>query len=138
MTKKEKEGLRQEAIAKLKDLLFVGDRVYTVLKHRSSSGMTRHISCYITNEREIRDITWAVADILGYRISDRTGGMVVGGGGMDMGYHVVYSLSRVLFTAGFHCIGNGCPSNDHVNGDKNYKHSNLHKDGGYALRHSWL
>lgn len=42
------------------------------------------------------------------------------GCGMDMGFHLVYSLSRVLFSpkqGGFECLGIGhyCPSNDHSN-----------------------
>lgn len=46
--------------------------------------------------------------------------------------------------AGFECIGQNedrsksCPSNDHVNGDRNYSPDHIHSDGGYALRHRWL
>jgi hypothetical protein len=58
----------------------------------------------------------------------------MGGAGMDMGFALVYNLSRSLYPNGFDCIGESCPSNDHVNG---YNRSH-HADGGYALQQSWL
>lgn len=48
MTKKQKkDNDRAEAIAKLREMLKPGDRVYTVLKHVSSSGMSRSIDLLI-------------------------------------------------------------------------------------------
>lgn len=44
----------------------------------------------------------------------------MGGAGMDMGFALVHSLSYALFPDGFGCIGDGCPSNDHSNGDRDY------------------
>ena len=35
------------------------------------------------------------------------------------------------------CIGAGCPSNDHINGDRNHT-PHLHESGGYALRQRWI
>ena len=44
----------------------------------------------------------------------------VGGCGMDMGFHVVYNLSRALYRDGrFVCMGEDCPSNDHSNAYQN-------------------
>lgn len=37
----------------------------------------------------------------------------------------------------FECIGHGCPSNDHCNGDRDYT-PHHHNSGGYALKHRWL
>ncbi len=54
--------------------------------------------------------------------------LVVGGCGMDMGFHIVYNLGRVLFPDGFKVEGRG------RNGDT----SGWDKDGGYALNHRWL
>ena len=63
----------------------------------------------------------------GYNIT-RTGGLVVGGCGMDMGFHVVYSLGRVLWPKGFKV--NGIGRNGDISGHD--------KDGGYRLVHQWL
>jgi len=85
---------------------------------------------------------YAVGKALGLRHWKRHGraqdALVVGGAGMDMGYHVVYNLARTLFADGFACVGEGCPSNDHSNGDRDYTPGRLHSDPGYALRHRWL
>lgn len=48
--------------------------------------------------------------------------LMIGGCGMDMGFHLVYELSHVLYggrpdgSGGYKCLGKGkCPSNYHVN-----------------------
>jgi len=56
---------------------------------------------------------------------------------MDMGFHLVYSLSRALYPDGFACVGDYCPSNDHSNGQPKDLRSH-HRDGGYALRQEWI
>lgn len=94
--------------------------VYTGLDHVSSSGMTRHISCYLATQNEgekprITDITYFVSQITGYKRNSKNGGLVISGCGMDMGFHVVYGLSCRMY----------CP-------DK-YNH-----DAAYKLKHKWL
>ena len=54
-----------------------------------------------------------------------------------MGFHVVYNLGATLYPEGYDCIGLGCPSCDHSNGDRN-RSPHPHKDGVYALRHRWI
>ena len=77
--------------------------VYTTLRNVSSNGMTRHIKVFTvsknpyTKKQEIVNITWYVGKILDYRISEKTDSLIVGGCGMDMGFHVVYSLSSELY-----------------------------------------
>jgi len=44
---------------------------------------------------------------------------------MDMGFHLVSTLSYYLYPEGFGCTGKSegrdrCPSNDHSNGDRDY------------------
>ena len=56
---------------------------------------------------------------------------------MDMGFHLVYELSRALYPAGFVCSGDKCNSNDHSNGDRDHS-PHQHQDGGYALRCRWI
>jgi hypothetical protein len=140
----------------LRDVLKPGDTVRVILRHCSRSGMTRSISPIIHSE----DYSWAVARLLGHPFDRTNGGVKMGGCGMDMGFELVYQLSRTLYRGGFGCIGEGCPSNDHSNGDRDYtpyddgtpKNSaevgtdipgkrinrHYHADGGYALRHKWL
>jgi hypothetical protein len=76
------------------------------------------------------------ATVMEHRIGSHDG-IVVRGCGMDMGFHLVYNLSSILFADSFTCIGPGCPSNDHSNGDKDYT-PHLHTDAGYALRSAWI
>lgn len=127
-----------ESLQILRDAIKPGDRVFTLLRHVSASGMMRHITV-LTLERNERGETrphywnYHVAKVLRYKTTEG-GSLKVGGCGMDMGFHVVYSLGRVLFPEGFECIGDNCPANDHFTGD-DVKH---HKDGGYALRQEWL
>jgi len=73
--------------------------VYTVLRSVSASGMTRHISLKVAQGNDIYDITYQAAQALGERVSDRNGHntIKVNGCGMDMGFHLVYNLSSVLF-----------------------------------------
>ena len=80
--------------------------VYTVLRSVSASGMTRHISLLVagidnTGKPALFDITYHASKVLGDKLSERDGHRTikVNGCGMDMGFHLVYSLSRVLFNA---------------------------------------
>lgn len=69
--------------------------VYTSVTSVARSGMSRRIRVYVVDNGEIRSITHLVAAFLGYS-SDPDRGMLVRGCGMDMGFHVVYSLSRAF------------------------------------------
>ncbi len=111
MTKKEKQ---QKAIDQLKKLIQEGDTLYTTCEHVSRSGMTRHLTVrsFLPSDRGERQINvlnfnYLVSEALDWTLTkDRS--LKVGGSGMDMGFHLVYTLSRVLF------------------------------DDGYALKHEWL
>lgn len=141
--KEGKQRMRDDAIARLRKLIKPGDTIYTVLDHCSRSGMSRRISLYTIKKNDRFNITGWAARALDMKHSDK-GGIVVGGCGMDMGFHVVYELSRVLFQGRFKCSGKNtgphrCPSNDHSNErPPNYTKGRLHSDGGYSLRHTWL
>jgi hypothetical protein len=148
-----------QATEYLHEYLKPGDKVYTILRQVSRSGMSRHISTVInTKDGGNYDITYLVARLLGERRHD-DGGMVVGGCGMDMGFETVYRLGYALWPDGFACIGEKCRSNDHSNGMPRFTqytaetcpgrpcsnecdHKGIpqvtHKDGGYALRQEWL
>lgn len=133
-----------------------GDVIQTQVRlNVSSSGMTREIGAYVARLDDdgrpyIADLSWPVAVLTGQRLSDR-GSVVVGGVGMDMGAHLIYSLGRALYPDGVPCTGsngstksgrrskvNTCQSNDHTNGDRAYSKSKTHRDSGYAFRQAWL
>lgn len=126
MSYKTNQAERDDAHARLLHALYPGARVYTLLRHVSAAGMTRRISVlYVERETGlIRSADRLVARLLGYRQHDR-GGLVVTGCGMDMGFHIVYSLGSALWPDGTpepHGTRNGSP--DRV--------------GGYALKHEWV
>lgn len=130
---------RDEARADLAALLVPGETVYTILRNVSRSGMTRHLDVYVMRDNAPRRITWAVGKACGYAYSDRWDALTVGGCGMDMGFHVVYGLSRTIYPDGHDCLGEQCPSNDHSNGDRDRTPRPMaHRDGGYCLNHRWL
>ena len=134
-----KAEAKATALEYLNDYLKPGQTVYVILRHTSQSGMSRSISAVIpTISKEgkpgIYDITHLVAQACDLTMDSHHGGVKIGGCGMDMGFALVYDLSRTMWPSGFDCIGDGCPSNDHSNHEDNAHHV----DGGYALKKSWL
>lgn len=92
---------KQESLEFLRGLFdgVESPRVFTVLRHVSSSGMSRDVSCLVVVDGALRDISWHVARVTGFTLRDSHGRWVVrvSGCGMDMGFHVVYALSHYLF-----------------------------------------
>jgi len=104
---------KEYAIKRLREEFKKGDTVFTQLYHVSQSGMTRHIGVrqlVVDDNQKVRPLNWSYLTSLatGWRLNKNRNGLVVGGCGMDMGFHTVYTLSSILF-------------ND-----------------GYALKHEWL
>lgn len=143
MTRDAKNAVRQEAIDRLKTWIKPGDTVHTQLKSVSRSGMSRVIQVIKINcnteqkEPEILYLGYNVAQALEMKYDREREGVKIGGCGMDMGFAIVYELSSALFRDGFDCIGEGCPANDHRNGDRDYT-LHRHSDPGYALKHRWI
>lgn len=124
-----------EATEELREILTPGDTIYCVLRHVSPSGMTRWVDLYIMGEDGPRWLSYRASRVVGYPVNTRNHeGIEVGGAGMDMGFHLVYSLASRLYSDGFACLGEGCPSNDHSNREER----DWHPEGGYALKHRWL
>lgn len=138
----EKKTQAQEAIVQLRKMgVKPGKTIYTVVRHVSSSGMTRRISLFVvapytttrdgkkTTTQEIVDITGYAAHALGYT-RHREGGLIVQGCGMDMCFHVVYNLGRVMFPKG----------GDLKHSPRAYQEREVGRetDGGYLLRKSSL
>ena len=119
---------RAESREFLLGLLKPGDKVYTILRHVSRSGMSRRISTVFIKDGEPLDISPGVARVLELPYHWNQEGMRIDGCGMDMGFAIVYELSRHLFPDGFAFEGIG------RNGDT----SGWDNDGGYAIKQSWL
>lgn len=157
-----------EALEELRKILKPGTTVRTILRRVSSSGMSRSISAVVHTKDGIRDLDWLINKAGIFKFDRKHDGLQLGGCGMDMGFYLVYSLSRSLYPNGYKCSGHDgskraprCNSNDHTNyrswieqGDwdaengewvgrvenpePNFKKGKHHADGGYALRHAWL
>lgn len=122
-----KQTERAEAIEKLREIIKPGDTVYTILDHVSASGMSRAIRVLVPVVDSAPPMkvyflhpNYSVGKALGLRHWTRNGNaqdaLVVGGCGMDMGFHLVHELSHVLYGSGYQCLGKGaCPSNYHSN-----------------------
>ena len=105
---------KAESIERLRSMMDVGNTIYTVLRHVSSSGMTRYIDLYVIKDNRPLRITWSAAQALGWTYDSQRESLKVTGCGMDMGFHTVYSLARVIY-------------NGKVDGD-----------AGYSLQHNWM
>ena len=132
MTKK-MQSAAIESAQTLRNLLKPGDTAKTILRSVSRSGMMRRISLVIARDNEVIDISWDAAQAMGEPTKQRgawvqVAGIVMPGCGMDMGFALVYNLSRTLFPDGFEVTGYG------RNGDT----SGWDNDGGYALKQAWL
>ena len=115
---------REECLDRLREWLKPGDTVYTILRNVSRSGMQREIGLVIFKDGDDLHPNYAASKVLGYR-QGKHDGLIVGGCGMDMGFHVVHQLGMALWPAGTpepHSIRNGQPDSC----------------GGYALKHRWL
>jgi hypothetical protein len=120
-----KEAKQRYAVRQLLRWIKPGQGVTTVLTYRASNGMSRRLRVAIAVEGRVFNITHYVADACGFRFNDSEGSIVIGGCGMDMGFHVVYALGRALWPHGTpepHSVRNGEPDSE----------------GGYALNHLWL
>ena len=114
---------RAEAIARLHSYLKPGSTVRTSVLHVSRSGMQREIECLCVDpaDHEIVNISWLVARAIGARVG-KTGGVVMGGCGMDMCFQTVYLLGCYMWP-------NGTPT---PHGTRNRESDS---NGGYALRY---
>lgn len=142
-----------ESRARLLEWLKPGDTVYTILRNVSRSGMRREIGIVLMNgDHGPTHPNYSVAVVLGDRLGKRDG-IIVGGCGMDMGFHLVYNLGRTLFPEGFGIEmekggGKKVPKTKeqaeylfkrgYRSSGRNRDDSGWDNDGGYALSHRWL
>jgi hypothetical protein len=73
-----------------------GETIYTVLERVSRSGMQRSIKLFVIKNSRPVHISYGVAVLLDLSRKPHEDGVTVNGCGMDMGYHLVHSLSYAL------------------------------------------
>lgn len=100
-------------IAALRKAFRPGTEIFTILRHRSKSGMYRAIDVYTFERNQPCRWTYTVAKALGWRYDKRHEALGVCGCGMDMGFHIINSLSYAL-------------------------HGHKRERAGYTLKHRWL
>lgn len=143
-----------ESHAQLRKWLKPGDTVHTIVDHVARSGMRRSIRVLILRDGEALHPNHAVSVVLGLSRAKRGDGMIVGGCGMDMGFHIVHSLGYALFgPEAEHGTGKAANALRRaiLKADRHYftqggaKAPNPNKPGrewfggaGYALKHRWL
>tara|TARA_R110002050_G_scaffold187774_1_gene322151 strand:- start:548 stop:868 length:321 start_codon:yes stop_codon:yes gene_type:complete len=99
MNKKEIKEIKKE----LKKAFPKGSTAYTKLIHCSQSGMTRIIQVINIKKNEPFYNAYKISQLLDYKHAEKNGdmGVKVGGCGMDMGFHLIYNLSSVLYKDGY-------------------------------------
>lgn len=95
--------LAGESTRILREMISEGDVVYSIIRHVSSSGMSRDISFFIIQNGKLVNITWHMCRALRTKVSERSGSWVMKrmGVGMDMAFDTVYSLGIQLFNDGY-------------------------------------
>lgn len=95
----------EELIELLRKWFPKGSTVYTVLRHAARSGMSRTIGVIAltvtADGLELRHPNHATAAVLGLKEDRQREGVKISGGGMDMGFHLVYSLGEALYGDGY-------------------------------------
>lgn len=76
--------------------------LYTILKHVSTSGMMRHIDVIYIKDNQPINLNYYIEKLGLFKraksyATKNADSLRVSGCGMDMGYHVVYTLSAVLY-----------------------------------------
>lgn len=110
---------REQAIARLREFVAIGDTITCVLRSVSRSGMSRRIDFYKFASKdgvvEKFYLSGMIATALGWSCNNT--GLRVDGCGMDMGFHVMHELGYALFGK--------C---ERPEGER----------GNWPLRHEWL
>jgi len=92
---------RVEGWYRLRQTLRPGDTVFTILRSVSRSGMLRRISLVLLEDGTPWHLDAWASWALDYSLSPTAEGLPVTGCGMDMGYHLVDSLSWALYGRGY-------------------------------------
>ena len=89
---------REELVKMLKSYFKKDSTAFCSLKSVSSSGGYRHIQILASKKNKIYNLSYYVAELCGFSWKENTSSVGVSGGGMDMGFHIVNTLSYYLFS----------------------------------------
>jgi|TARA_R110002020_G_scaffold212783_2_gene419449 predicted HAD superfamily phosphohydrolase YqeG len=93
-------NIKQIAIDHLKQHIKEGDTLFTNVTHVSRSGMSRNINVYSLRKDDCSKWNYYISRALDYTLKkDNT--ISIKGCGMDMGFHLVYCLSKALYDDGY-------------------------------------
>lgn len=112
------EIMRAESIATILDIIAEDPKpiIYTVARHVSSGGYGTSVdlSLFYIKDNSLWNLTYYASKVLGLKVKSRDGYNIINniGGGMDLGFDLVYSLSCYLYQG--------------------------EDRAGYKLSHSWL
>jgi|TARA_S200002703_G_scaffold56765_1_gene49501 hypothetical protein len=91
----------ERIISHLEEMFPKGSTAFTEVTKVSKSGMSRHIKIMRPYNDEVENLSWYVAKLLGWTYKDNTRSIFVRGCGMDMGFHVIYTLAQALYGDGY-------------------------------------
>jgi hypothetical protein len=98
-----KEDIKAQTVETLKEVFPVGCTAYTSLIDCSKSGMTRWIKVIKIEDNRPYFYSHAISTLLDCKHETRNGSncVRVKGCGMDMGFHLIYTLSSILHGDGY-------------------------------------
>lgn len=126
---KEEQDRTKRELAKM---LPPGSVVWCVLRHVSSSGMSRDIDLYTIKHNEPCYLSGYACAAMGWARA-KSGAIKVGGCGMDMGFHIVQNLSYAIH--GMQSKGDGALPE---NAGRPFTPTRKSYRSGYSLIHRWL
>mgnify|MGYP003654322454 CR=1 FL=1 len=87
----------------LKEYFPKGSTAYTTVTKVAPSGMSRHIKVTKTREDSEMILNWSyqIAKLLDMKYKDKTASIYIQGGGMDMGFALIYNLASELYGDGY-------------------------------------
>lgn len=87
----------------LRTMISEGDNIYSIVRWVNKIGDSRDISFFHAKDGQLTNITWHMARALRTKPRERNSRWVVrrNGGGMDMCFDFVHSLSLQLFGDGY-------------------------------------
>ena len=88
---------RLELLTILKPYFGTNSTAYCSIKNVSNSGMYRHIQILGVRKNRVHNLSYYVAELCGFSFKDKTCSVGVSGCGMDMGFHVVSTMSHYLY-----------------------------------------
>ena len=93
----------KEMTEDLKEYFPEGSTAYTTVTKVAPSGKSRHIKVTKTRKgsEEILNWSYQIAKLLDMKYKDKTASIYIQGGGMDMGFALIYNLASELYGDGY-------------------------------------